>query len=467
MVGEHSAIETSLRNRETVLLKNNNPFGGPAVVMSGKSKQRSVLDTENVAGSINKSKRTYQLSSGTDSEPENSGGLSTEQKTKKKRKMASDNLELSDNYSESEMSEISEGVGIISEDVRKEPANTCVSDSGSSNSETETAQARKIGRKTKKKPKRGFVKAWEDDKQLSHFLTRAPNNKDQPWCKFCHRILKGSKRNTLRHTKSKSYIDRCKEAGAAATSRVMMYIRQKDIDVTNAEIRLSAGFASEDIPFIEANTLIPVLKACAPDSAVLESVQMKQTKITGIVKNVLAPYEQSRLSRDLSKSFYSLVSKEFLGILEVEDSSSLGQRTLIVNYLKNLGIPLNRMIGIGFDNASVNTGVRAGLGALLIGGSTGGMVNDALPELFVLGWTRHSLALVASHASKRLPEGLEPMLRDLINYVANSPKRIVELKEIQQFAELKVHRMLQISNTRWLSMEQAISPVLEQWNALV
>ncbi|XP_065582940.1 uncharacterized protein LOC136042021 [Artemia franciscana] len=273
-----------------------------------------------------------------------------------------------------------------------------------------------------------------------------------------------------------------------------MSVRQKDIDVTNAEIRLSAWFASEDIPFIKANTLIPVLKACAPDSAVLKNFQMKQTKITGIVKNVLAPYEQSRLSHDLRKSFYSLVidettdrgtikslviivkykhpntqavKEEFLGILEVEDSSSLGQKTLIVNYLKKLCIPLNRMISIGFDNASVNTGVQAGLGALLIAGSTGGMVDDALPELFVLGCTSHSLALVASHASKRLPEGLEPMLRDLMNYVANSPKRIVELKEIQQFTELKVHRMLQISNTRWLSMEQAISRVLEQWNALV
>ena len=82
------------------------------------------------------------------------------------------------------------------------------------------------------------------------------------------------------------------------------------------------------------------------------------TKITGIVKNVLAPYEQSRLSRDLSKSFHSFVvdettdrgtikslviivkykhpntqavKEEFLGILEAEDSSSLGQKTLIVN----------------------------------------------------------------------------------------------------------------------------------------
>ncbi|KAK2706213.1 hypothetical protein QYM36_016297 [Artemia franciscana] len=72
MVGEHSAIETSLRNQETVLFENDVLFGGPAMIMSGKSKQRSVLDTENVTGSKNKSRRTYQLSSGTDGEPENS-----------------------------------------------------------------------------------------------------------------------------------------------------------------------------------------------------------------------------------------------------------------------------------------------------------------------------------------------------------------------------------------------------------
>jgi len=170
--------------------------------------------------------------------------------------------------------------------------------------------------------------------------------------------FEGVKKNILRHTKSKSLIDRNKEAGAASTPSVLMSVRQRDIYVTNAEICLSAWFASEDIPFIKADTLIPVLKASAPDWAVHKSVQMKRTKITGIVKNVLAPYERSRLSRDLSKSFYSLVvdettdrgtikslviivkykhpntqavKEEFLGILEAEDSSSLGQKTLIVN----------------------------------------------------------------------------------------------------------------------------------------
>ncbi|KAK2721587.1 hypothetical protein QYM36_003770 [Artemia franciscana] len=142
----------------------------------------------------------------------------------------------------------------------------------------------------------------------------------------------------------------------------------------------------------------------------------------------LPPYEQSILSCDWSKTFYSLVvdettdrgtdkslviilkykhpytqtvKEESLGILEVEDASSLGQKTLNMNYLKKLGIPLNQMIGIGFDNAFVNMGARTGLGALLTAG------------------------IFASHASKQLPEGLEPMLRDFINYVANSPERIV------------------------------------------
>ncbi|KAK2706052.1 hypothetical protein QYM36_016166 [Artemia franciscana] len=209
--------------------------------------------------------------------------------------MATDNLELSDNYSESEMSEISEGVTIISSCMaskkskkknvqvsHKKPANTCVSDSRSGDSETEKAEARKTGRKTKNKPKRGY---------------KCPNTR--------------------------------------------------------------------------------------------------------------------------------AVKEEFLGILEVEHPSSLGQKTLILNYLKKLGIPLNWMIGIGFDNASIKTGVRAGLGALLTTSSSGGGGDDALPELFVLWFTSHFLALVVSHASKRLPEGLEPILRDLINYVANSPKRIV------------------------------------------
>ncbi|KAK2721750.1 hypothetical protein QYM36_003907 [Artemia franciscana] len=90
-------------------------------------------------------------------------------------------------------------------------------------------------------------------------------------------------------------------------------------NVYTMRLRVVAWFASEDIPFIKADTLIPVLKASAPDWAVHKSVQMKRTKITGIVKNVLVPNEWSRLSRDSRKPFTAWSSMK----QQIEELSNL------------------------------------------------------------------------------------------------------------------------------------------------
>ena len=109
-----------------------------------------------------------------------------------------------------------------------------------------------------------------------------------------------------------------------------------------------------------------------------------------------------------------LVKEEFLGLLEVSDGSSEGQKKLIQTYLKDIGVPVSNLIVIAYDNASVNTGVHGGLGALF---------QESLPHLFTLGCTSHSLALCASYASKFLLDTLELFLKDLINYVAMLPKK--------------------------------------------
>jgi hypothetical protein len=246
-----------------------------------------------------------------------------------------------------------------------------------------------------------------------------------------------------------------------------------------------AWFAAEDIPFKKADSLTPVLKASVPDLNILRQVKLKRTKVKGVIDDLMAPHECQTLSDLLTTAHYSLivdettdkssakmlvmivkykhpetflVKEEFLGLVEVTDASSEGQKKLIKTYLKDIEVPFSNMMGIAYDNASVNTGVHAGLGALL---------QESLPHLFTLGCTSHSLALCASYASKFLPDGLELFMKDLVNYVAGSPKRITELNQIQEFLQSTHYKLLQIANTRWLSLEAAIRRVLELWSPLV
>ena len=151
------------------------------------------------------------------------------------------------------------------------------------------------------------------------------------------------------------------------------------------------------------------------------------------------------------------VREEFLALLKVDDATASGQKNLLTKYFKKVDVPLENMIGLGLDNASVNMGRENGLAAQLLREN---------PQLFVLGCTCHTAALCASAAAKHLPAEVETFVKELINFISASPKRQLELKVFQEFCEIANHRLLQISGTRWLSLEAGINILLEQWPAL-
>ncbi|KAK2701213.1 hypothetical protein QYM36_020120 [Artemia franciscana] len=205
------------------------------------------------------------------------------------------------------------------------------------------------------------------------------------------------------------------------------------------EMRLLAWFAADNLPFKKADSLTPVLKMSAPYSS---QVRLKRTKVKRVIYDRMCSHECQTLADLLTRAHYSfivdettdkslakalvmiakykhhatlLVKEEFLGLVEVTDASSEGQKKLIQTYLKDSGVPVSSLIGIAYYNVYVNTGVHGGVGALF---------QEFLPQIFMLGCTSHSLALCASYATKFLPGGLELFLKDLINYVAGSPKGI-------------------------------------------
>lgn len=78
----------------------------------------------------------------------------------------------------------------------------------------------------------------------------------------------------------------------------------------------------------------------------------------------------------------------------------------------------------------------------------------------------HSAHLCASEACKQLPRALEDMARNIFNFLKSSSKRQAELKQFQMFLNLKPHKMLHPSQTRWLSLIAVVSRILEQWDSL-
>nr|XP_022909507.1 uncharacterized protein LOC111420700 [Onthophagus taurus] len=74
--------------------------------------------------------------------------------------------------------------------------------------------------------------------------------------------------------------------------------------------------------------------------------------------------------------------------------------------------------------------------------------------------------LCASYACQKLPRFIEDLTRDIYNYFASSSKRISDFKEFQEFYEVKLHKILQPSQRRWLSVHFVVRRILEQFGAL-
>ena len=77
------------------------------------------------------------------------------------------------------------------------------------------------------------------------------------------------------------------------------------------------------------------------------------------------------------------------------------------------------------------------------------------------------MALCASHAINVLPSYLETLLKDVSSYFSRSSKRKRDFMAIQQVVRVVPHKMVKLSQTRWLSREKVISTVITQNDALI
>lgn len=213
---------------------------------------------------------------------------------------------------------------------------------------------------------------------------------------------------------------------------------------------------------------------------------MHRTKCTEVIKNVLAPHFVAELKKEKQQK-YSLIIDEstdistskqlgiviryfsrklknfvssFLALEPLKTSDATGIVEALLSCLQKYGLDKNKMVGLGTDNASVMTGINNGVYRIL--------KND-IPNLILIRCTCHSLQLAVSHASEQtIPRNIEFLIRETYNWFAHSAKRKNQYQEIYETincgeAPLKI---LQLCDTRWLSIEPAVQRILAQWKEL-
>lgn len=101
-------------------------------------------------------------------------------------------------------------------------------------------------------------------------------------------------------------------------------------------------------------------------------------------------------------------------------------------------------------------------------GSKSGVVTllkKKIPHVFHIGCISNSLYLIIKSALKCIPEDVEKLLRNILNFL-KSVKRQSNFKQIQSIFVVSDHTILRLSDIRWLSFESVAERVLDQWLVL-
>lgn len=248
---------------------------------------------------------------------------------------------------------------------------------------------------------------------------------------------------------------------------------------------MAAFIAEHNLPFTISDHLVKLIANICDDSTVAQGMTCGRTKATGIVKNVIGNENHEILCENLRKKIFSIIIDEstdlgslkhlciivrfysdqknkvvdhFFDLIELSNADATSIYNAIINKFEQHSIPYkDNLKGFASDGANVMMGAHHSVMALL---------KKDIPHLFILKCICHSFHLAASYACQKLPRFVEDVTRDIYNYFGSSPKRQREFEAFQQFCEVKMHKILHPSQTRWLSVHMVVNRILEQYHAL-
>ena len=355
-------------------------------------------------------------------------------------------------------------------------------------------------KRKKKRPKRVFkqcfTKKWMNNPLYKSWLTTDPVEKDKPFCKICPKTFDKYVNNTTlnRHYNSKKHQSSLKAVqnqpitpDSAAFVEVIRKGNRNPIDddTRRLELALTGLIAKKNYPMSLMVDLPKILKKHASDSNIIKRMNISRTKTTALLTNVLGPAGQDDIHRILKNTHFSIIAdettdrtttkfmvivaryysvehrkpvEEFLAMPEVHDCTAPGLKKLLDDVMDRAGIPKENIIGFAADNASVMSGIHAGLATLLR--------NDGRPWLAHFGCICHSFALCASAACSVLSSNIIKFANDIYNFICCSPIRKAEFENSQRFVNAENRKILYPSQTRWLVMEKVAKRLLQQWGAL-
>ncbi|XP_072391432.1 zinc finger protein 862-like [Diabrotica undecimpunctata] len=336
----------------------------------------------------------------------------------------------------------------------------------------------------KKRYPQKYNTGWENE---FVWCKKAPNSK-YPYCILCNKEIRGNRAHLNRHQQNAIHLknETHKKNTVAIDVSIKKTFLKNETLVKQGELKLAVFIAEHDLSFKTMEHLPNLIKSICKDSEIAKEIKCSRTKTTEIINNTIGPYVKNQIVDDINRTTFSIIIDEttdvstnkclailvryfsiklkkvrdsFLGLLELNDGSTAENIfNAILLFFNSNNINIENMVGFSADNCSTMMGQLNGVRKLL---------TDRLPHLVVVGCTSHWLNLCSSNACLKLPRSVEDFVRDIYSHFNLSVKRLNILKEFQEFCDLKPHRLLRPSQTRWLSLQQVVDRILLQYDALV
>ncbi|XP_050686987.1 zinc finger protein 862-like [Eriocheir sinensis] len=358
----------------------------------------------------------------------------------------------------------------------------------------ESDQEKPVSKKkklTEKSYSQAFREEWLKLPDYMPWLRKLDNNKAQ--CSVCKTFLQSKKSVIDLHAKGDKHKRLMKEKNDPKVIPMTSFVKAKkendDEIINRAEIKLAAWAAEHEISFRAMDHLPAVLASSFSDSKTASKVKLKRTKTASVIYNVIGQRFLEKMKSelndesDMGQTKFSMIMDEstdltaekqlaivvkyfcktvlctrLLALVPVAEGDAKTLFSALENELTASDLKFENCIGWSADTCSVMHGTHDSVSSRL---------RNANSNMIIMKCACHSAALVASYACGVLPRSCEKLVHDVYNFFAHSCKRTSHFHEFQDFTNTDPHKLLKPCQTRWLSLKECVSRLLEQWDALL
>ena len=298
----------------------------------------------------------------------------------------------------------------------------------------------------------------------------------------------------LRHAEAELLAARARKEGSVLEQlqSIGKEEKMKNRKGIKALIRCAHFLARNHIPHTtNFATLVDLIVSCGEDlknfteRSARNATYTSSDSTTDFLEALGLWVEESLLTRLCKAPFYSMMADECTDIATIEELSVFFRwvedgepvehffdviplkkadaesiYSTLIDWFKQKGIPLNKLVGMGFDGAATFSGKKTGVQARLKRNS---------PHALYVHCHCHLLQLACVQAANNTA-GIEHVYKTLMTlwkFFHYSPKRAEHLKGVQQVLDLPEMKIIKPSDTRWLAHERCVKAVKANYAAIV